>query len=76
MLFESVSSFPFDEGFEAFIVDKNQFMRWVEYVPLEVFVIPHFSNEVLCHRLSKTFPPLHEVVIVSPLSRLVNSTGL
>ena len=49
MLFESVSSFPFDEGFEAFIVDENQFMCWVEHIVLKVFVIPHFSDKVLCH---------------------------
>ena len=49
MLFESVSSFPFDEGFETLIVDENQFMCWVEYVVSKVFVISHFSNEVLCH---------------------------
>lgn len=49
MLFESVSGFPFDEGFETFIVDKNQFVRWVEYVVPKVFVVPHFSNKVLCH---------------------------
>lgn len=52
LLFKSVFAFPFDEGLEAFIVDENQFVRRVEYVPLEVFVVPHFSNEVLCHRLS------------------------
>ena len=51
MLFESVSSFPFDEGLETFIVDEYQFVCWVEYVVPKVFVIPHFSNEVLCHRL-------------------------
>nr|DAU45932.1 MAG TPA: hypothetical protein [Bacteriophage sp.] len=49
MLFESVSSFPFDEGLKAFIVNENQFMCWVEYVVPEVFVIPHFSDEVLRH---------------------------
>lgn len=73
VLFKSVSSFPFDEGSEAFIVDKNQFVRWVEHVVSEIFVVPHFSNEVLCHRLPKTLPPLHEVFVISPLSRLVNS---
>lgn len=73
MLFESVSGFPFDEGLETLIVDENQFVRWVKYVISKVFVIPHFSNEVFCHRLPKAFPPLHEVVVVSPLSRLVNS---
>ena len=73
ILFESVSSFPFDEGLKTFVVDKNQFVRWVEYVSLEVFAVSHFSNEVFCHRLSKTFPPLHEMVVVSPLSRFVNS---
>lgn len=73
MLFESVSSFPFDEGLKPFIVDENQFVCWVEYIVSKVFVIPHFSNEVFCHRLSQTLPPLHEVVVVSPLSRLVNS---
>lgn len=52
MLFESVSGFPFDEGLKTFIVDENQFVCWVEYVAPEVFVIPHFSDEVLCHRLS------------------------
>ena len=72
MLFKSVSGFPLDEGFETFIVDKNQFVRWVEYVPLEVLVIPHFSNEVLCHRFPKTFPPLHEVVVVSPFGSFVD----
>lgn len=51
MLFESVSSFPFDEGLETFIVDKNQFMRRVEHIVSKVFVVPHFSDEVLCHRL-------------------------
>lgn len=51
MLFESVSSFPLDEGFETLVIDENQFMRRVEYVVLKVFVIPHFSNKVLCHRL-------------------------
>ena len=49
MLFESVSGFPLDEGFEAFIVDKNQFMCWVEYVVSEIFVVPHLSDKVLCH---------------------------
>lgn len=49
MLFESVSSFPLNEGLKALIVDKNQFVCWVEYVVPKVFVIPHFSNEVLCH---------------------------
>lgn len=49
MLFESVSSFPFDERLEAFIVDENQFVRRIEYVVSEVFVIPHFSNEVFRH---------------------------
>ena len=71
-LFESVPGFPLDEGFETFIVDENQFVRWVEYVFFEVFVVPHFSNEVFCHRLPKTFPPLHEVVVVPPLSRLID----
>lgn len=75
MLFESVSSFPFNEGLKPLIVDENQFMCWVEYVVSEIFVIPHFSNEVFCHRLPQTFPPLHEVVIVSPLSRLVDPDG-
>lgn len=51
VLFKSVSSFPFDEGSEAFIVNKNQFVCWVEYVVPEVFVLSHFTNEVLCHRL-------------------------
>ena len=51
MLFESVSSFPLDEGFKTLIVDKNQFMCWVEHISLKIFVIPHFSNEVFCHRL-------------------------
>lgn len=73
MLFESVSGFPLNEGLKPFIVDKNQFMRRVEYVVSKVFVIPHFSDKVFCHRLPKTFPPLHEVVVVSLLSRLVNS---
>lgn len=72
MLFESVSSFPLDEGLKPFIVDENQFVCWVEYIVSKVFVIPHFSNEVLCHRLPQTFPPLHEVVVISPLGRLVN----
>ena len=49
MVFESVSGFPLYEGLETFIVYENQFMRRIEHVPLEVFVIPHFSNEVLCH---------------------------
>lgn len=49
MLFESVSSFPLDEGFKTLIVDKNQFMCWVEYVVPKIFVVPHFSNEVFCH---------------------------
>nr|DAN69322.1 MAG TPA: hypothetical protein [Caudoviricetes sp.] len=51
MLFESISSFPFNEGLKPFIVDENQFVRRVEYVVSEIFVIPHLSNEVLCHRL-------------------------
>lgn len=51
MLFESIPSFPFDEGLKTFIVDENQFMRRVEYVVPKVFVIPHFSNEVFRHRL-------------------------
>ena len=51
MLFESVSSFPLDEGFKTLIVDEYQFMRRVEHVVSEIFVIPHFSNEVVCHRL-------------------------
>lgn len=49
MLFESVSSFPLDEGLKPLIVDENQFMRRIEYVVPKVFVIPHFSNKVLCH---------------------------
>lgn len=51
MSFESVFGFPLDEGFETFIVDENQFVCRVEYVVSKVFVVPHFSNEVLCHRL-------------------------
>ncbi|MDU2859098.1 MAG: hypothetical protein E7B87_00745 [Streptococcus salivarius] len=51
MLFEPVSSFPFDEGFKTLVVDENQFVRRVEHVLLKVFVIPHFSDKVLCHRL-------------------------
>lgn len=51
MLFESVSGFPLNEGLETFIVDENQFVCWVKYVVSKVFVVPHFSNEVLCHRL-------------------------
>lgn len=31
------------------LVDEYQFVRRVEYVVSKVFVIPHFSNEVLCH---------------------------
>lgn len=73
MLFESIPAFPLYEGFETLIIDKNQFVCRVEYIVLEIFVVPHFSNEVLCHRFSKTFPPLHEVVVVSPLRRFVNS---
>ena len=73
MLFESVSGFPFDEGLKTLIVDEYQFVCRVEYIVLEIFVVPHFSNEVLCHRFSKTFPSLHEVVVVSPLRRFVNS---
>lgn len=49
MLFESVSSFPLDEGFKTLIVDKNQFMCWVEYVVPKIFVVPHFSDKVLRH---------------------------
>lgn len=49
MLFESVSGFPFDEGFETLIVDEYQFVRRVEYVVSKVFVVPHFSNEILRH---------------------------
>lgn len=52
MLFESISAFPFDERLKPLIVNENQFVCWVEYVVLEVFVVPHFSNEVFCHRLS------------------------
>lgn len=52
MLFESVSGFPLYEGLKTFIVDENQFMRRIEYVVSKVFVIPHLSNEVFCHRLS------------------------
>lgn len=52
MLFESVSGLPFDEGLKTFIVDENQFVCWIEYVVSKVFVIPHLSNEVFCHRLS------------------------
>ena len=73
MLFESIPAFPLYEGFETLIIDENQFVCRVEYVVSKVFVVPHFSNEVLCHRLPKTFPPLHEVVVVSPLSRLVDT---
>ena len=72
MLFESVSSFPFDEGLETLIVDEYQFVCWVEYIVSKVFVVPHFSNEVFCHRLPQAFPPLHEVVVVPPFSLLVN----
>ena len=49
MLFESVSSFPLDEGFKTLIVDENQFMCRVEHVVPKIFVVPHFSNEVFCH---------------------------
>lgn len=56
MLFESVSSFPFDEGFEAFIVDKNQFMCGVKHISLKIFVIPHFSNEVFLPSTSLDLP--------------------
>ena len=42
MLFESVSGFPFYEGFKTLIVDEYQFVCWVEYVVSKVFVIPSF----------------------------------
>lgn len=49
MLFESVSSFPLDEGFETLVIDENQFMRRVEYVVPKIFVVPRFSDKVLRH---------------------------